>query len=455
MLKIADGIKVALHEGKPVIAVGGGRISLPGMDIGAGHITPAKGIYEALQKHPEVQAGKVLVQPVMPENFQIKDPIKYPDRDLTISTGFSGLPEDRYAKSVPDPAYGPDAETQAKFEQTIGKPSGKFIQFVPDTQRAVTLSDAPSLVWAGIKNPIRAYHAVSQHFSPDVVRFGQAGYTPESFFKHQDISPALTDESLDSIRQTLSGKLNTARVYGQYAKWLESTGNQEGANYIRGRIQQATKTKRPFKPILVTGSSRGDYVAQKTLDTMQALREGGLHDQYDVIPLLGKNKDVTGPLLKDTGIPAIGGAPQSLYNKLRGTAALNIGSSGASDLNELKALPAPSIIPRLQRALRDQELAKLPNLSPEHRKKLEDIDTEMWNAGGLQDIEHGKPHGMALYDGPSDILKVLKNPEFMDKVRSHRRATYHLQSAEMGKMRLADRLVEEAKRVAAEKANQQ
>jgi hypothetical protein len=353
---------------------------MPGSEIGAGHSTPAKAIVEALARHPEVRAGKVVVQPVIPQNGTVAPGIAYPlhRRDLTVSTGFSGLPEDAY--QLP--------HLRSIYDERIlaAAVTGRFVQFLPDTQPRVTPSMMPGLMKRALLDPELGWRASKRYLDPATIRFGEGANLLPPFASYRDISPALTDEALRSIGSVLEGKLAPVVVYQAFAEHLKRIGDQKAASYIIRGIQAADQNGDPYRPILVTGSSRGDYVALKALDTLQALREVGLTG-YSVIPLLGKNRATTGQLLKGSGLPLIGGAPQSLHAQLRGTALLNIGSSGASDLNELKALPAPSLIPRHQRQLRDRELWQLTDLSVDERARIQHVDTELWNKGGMQDIE--------------------------------------------------------------------
>ena len=452
------GIKIAALGNKPVIAIGGGRLVTEGGDIGAGHITPARGISEAVRAHPDVKKGKVLVQTVLPHNWQLNTPINLlPHRDLTVTSGFSGLPGDGGLSEVYEVIQNPVAN--ARYRQMTNMPyTGRHIKFIPDTRRSLQISQYPELSGVGLR---RAWRLAQGQFTPSAITFGEPGSSllrhagnavfGLPFYHSSDISPALTDEALEAMRESIHNPAQAKDVYSKFMRYLqEEGGNPEAAEYIRRGLLAADRGGKPYRPILLTGSSRGDFVAQRTMELDSLLRRHNLQGQFHPVPILGKNVDVTGRILQGTQLPRIADVPQGLYNSLRGAAAVNIASTGAGDLNELKGLGAPSLFDANQELIQNRELAnpRLAGITSAQRNKLQQIKTYSWNKGAIQDIGHTSPQGMATYTNLDELVAKLKDPAFMDRKANLARAARYHRSAVVHKSRLGSALVEEAQRVA-------
>ena len=492
--------KIAVFEGKPVIAVGGGRIVWPGEDTGSGHFMPAKAINEALEAHPDVRAGKVLVQPILAENWHLGRTARLaPHRDLSVVSGFSGIPGDFYWKTAPA-GVTQSATARARYKDVIGQVGqGRVIKYVPDTRPRISIKELPGIIMSkykdivgqveqaraikhgprvsagigtsvspgigirdipdvirvGLKQTHRAMGAVRDYFNPDVLTFGNPGQSfigtlrdkllGRPLFSSPKISPALTNEALAGIQEALNSKATAAELYGRFAEHLDSIGNTQAAKYIRRGIEGARRAGREYKPILLTGSSRGDFVGQRAMDIKRLLRQHKLHGQYHVVPILGRGVDVAGQLADAAKLPKIPGIPAKLYNLLRGAAALNLASTGASDINEIKALGAPAMFDLNQLKIKYRELKNLRNLTPEQVEQLRKVETYLWNLGNMQDIVNARAQGLAGYESLDEVIERLKDPEFMDKSKAMQRGRDYYSAALQAKQDMANKLVRAAK----------
>lgn len=491
--------KIAAFKGRPLITVGGGRVITDFADTGSGHISPATAIYEALSEHPAVRKGNVLLQGLFPETLSLKKDIPYAKgvSDVGVFSGFSGLADDPIKwEGVPE---GVDPAGYRRYLRATKHRVKNPVRFISDTPvspftldrvreivrqfsedpraaftelrnvtRLTSMKDLPRQTRKAITTAGRLGSRILDRYTPGSIEFGSAGtplITPRKVMTASKISPALTNKALEGVHAALSAReaalrgasgVTAEQVYEEFAKHLEGAGNKRAARYIRAGIDKARQAGRAYQPILVTGSSRGDYVAQKTVDLVNALRKHKLQDEFHVIPLLGRNINITSPLVKTVGIPPMPGTPPDLYNKLRGFARLNLASTGASDINELKALPAPALVHADQAKLKRREINNLVTrynqikhkFPKQARDLLESIATYVWNYGNIKDIERAQAAGLGTYRNAEEIVKYLKDPEFMNEAKNVQRARTMYDTAQKYKKDLADKLVTMAKREA-------
>ena len=428
-----------LNSPKPVITVGGGRVYLPGRE-GAGHATHARGIIEALRAHPDVQSGKVIVQEVMQVTYQLEKLPEYMYSDLVVGTGFSGLPGDH--KNYPPEGFLPEsAEAHNNYKKLNQFKTGRCLVFNPDSLREMNAEfTQPSSYLIYLRNAIRNFLA-KRFYYRNCIFFGNTSFQPISF-AHYPVSPTITDSALTGIRAAYEDN-DTAEVFRKFATSIEKE-NPAAAQYILQGIANALASGHEYKPIMVTGSSGGNYVAKKTLDLIDTLKGTEEKKLYQLIPILGSGKKITGPLLDDIGLPKIDAVPQELYTRLRGAAALNLSSSGASDLGEMHLLPTSTMVPapETQNTLRDSEIEALGNrITPEWRASLKNVNTGWGNIGNLQGLAASKPHGIRIYTCSQEILAALRDPDFMNKEKNRERAQAYLKLTLEAKADLANRLI--------------
>jgi len=424
---------------KPVITVGGGRVALPGVE-GSGHLTQAQGLLELIQAHPDVQSGKVIVQAVMPITFQLDHLPKHMYSDIVVLAGFSGLKGDS-EHAIPKGFVPQSQEGYSDYKKLKQLNYSRRIVFVPDSIR----EDNKALTeYTGIKRLLRSIrnYLAKNFYYRDGILFGNLSFQPKSFV-HYPLSPAITDAALAGIRAAHE-KSDTATAFGDFASAIEKE-NPEAAQYIRNGIAKAASANREYKAIMVTGSSRGDFVAKKTLDLIDTLKDTAEEKQFQILPILSLGKNITGCLLDGTGIPKIGSVPRELYSKLRGIAALNIASTGANDMGEMYLLPTSAMFPSpsAQNTLRDTEIEALGNrITTEQRVGLKTVNTAQYNLGNMQGLLYSKPHGMKLYDDSKEILTALRDSAFMDKEKNRIRAKKNIEITAEVRTDLANRLIE-------------
>jgi hypothetical protein len=430
---------------KPVITIGGGRIKTEGGDTGAGHITHATALTEALQNQSAVRSGDVLLQSVMPNTHAIPKLPEHGYSDLTVTTGYSGLPKDRFDPHFLPETIAPESMTpeQRAYTGLKGLRTGKHVHFTPDTPFVFNAILAePKSIWQRLSNMVGNLGRKRLYYN--TVLFGNKKLISPMPFAHYSTAPTFTNKALAGIQAAHADTRPTSEIFEDWAKTMEKD-NPEAAAYVRKGIADASAAGREYKPILITGSSRGDYVAKKTLDLAGALKGQPEEHTYHLIPILGARKNITGKLFENTGLPSIGGLPPDLYSKLRGAAALNVASSGPGDLTELRALATPTVVPLGHEQLRDAEIEMLGDrITPLEKQQLATIETEKWNLGGLQDLHTEQPAGMKLYRNADEILVALRDPKFMDRAAHKRRALHYLQEAINAKADLAGRFIREA-----------
>jgi len=442
------------------------------VDIGAGHVTPARAIHEALQSHPAVRSGEFVSDIALREmdhnavsNLETRLGRKLSTKDVfryASSRKFQKpiIPESiaahgrRHAVVTVDSGFG--LNTMGGVYRKPGfsyNPDG-VIGFVPDSKSKINygsriLFGAPS----GTKTK-----------NYGLMTFGTPGDIQRGMFErvsHYPVHPALSDDVLNMASQRAGTHSEAVRsnTWTNLAQKLEDAGDKNGANTLR----QALADKK--KIITITGSTRGDYVAQRAavMDRIMS-KNPEMAKRIQIVNMLGSQHEgsLTKSILGDAKNPMVNiGDTRKYFGKAMGSSSLfdiinasdlHYGSTGASAYAESNMSRTPSRFitnykPWRQSLLNTLKRKKVQLTSADH-SIIKFVDLDDWNEGTLKEIRAsaGKK-GI----GPADDYRGIKRmmTDLLDgkiKPREQEAASY-LRMARESKAQMADVIINRAREV--------
>lgn len=454
------------YQPSDAVSVSGGKLKPPlyDTDIGAGHSTPAQAIWEALSQHPDVQNGKYKLDKAPfirthegthqhPLNSQFKHHAAH------IDTGF-GVPFKGWNGQFVDPNF------------TVN-PEG-FMTFKPDPVPN-NVAELQGGNWIHDTVPARYFSQLPLiTYGPDA-RVGESIYPRVENFP--DVHPALTDKVLQSAQQRLAQPIDKAQVLQGWAQKARLNGDEHMA-----RLAEDALAKN--KSILtISGSSRGDAVAQRAYDTYQRLKQLGLHDQVQIVALMGRNHHLDpelgagGRMLQRMGLPIIQHPKmdQQDFLNAQDIADLHWGSTGASSFGESLLSSTPTGFSTNYTALRDAEIENvvkseladiahqqaMGKITPESAaamkarldsniQEMRGIDLDSWNKGTMRWIKNmhqkGTP-GIYEINTADDAIKRLNEARQLDKNLVRQRAAQNLEKSVAAKKSIANHVINHANTV--------
>ena len=164
------------------------------------------------------------------------------------------------------------------------------------------------------------------------------------------------------------------------------------------------------KLVTISGSSRGDYVAQRAAALARELRERGVND-VRIVAQLGDalNDPVTSRLLKESPeVIQAGRMPNKLYTALQAVADIHSASSGASAAAEAATLPSVLSLPK--------NWGQWPGVKPLPGTPAADVYREAIRAD-LPELL--KDLGVSPNRGVRDAIAIAKNKELGEDLFSY------------------------------------
>lgn len=452
-----------------------------GVDTGAGHVTPAKAIYEALAAHPAVQSGEFRADIALRTMNQQKldawraktspsqqtfNPGTWFEKDwlnpFQLERGSNPFTNhgERHALMTLDSGFGAHLDTGgvgARSPEFTSNPAGR-IGFVPDPVGGQLGLDKRRLIF-GTQQP--------KTRPADMITFGgpkapDANSLAYNVLEHFDYHPALSEGVLTAARKHLEKPEVAHSVLGDLGQRLRAGGDAASADLL----EQSLASGKHF--IGVSGSSRGDLVASRAAELQAALKAKGLQDKFQVVAMMAKAKDNaadgTHQLLKNfpevlqlghtDKIYGAGKGSENMY-RLLNAMKYHWGSTGASAQGEAGLMSVPTGFVTDYEAGKSRMFDAFKNQGVElpegTRKLLDDVKLNDWNASAIADIKsrlHGSGAGMDSVNHVDELMphleKLLKDPNSMDMTA---RAKLNLEKAVANKRSLADLVVEQARKL--------
>lgn len=475
-----------LKRPSDLIMVTGGRVTPPVnlIDIGAGHVTPARAIYEQLAKHPAVRSGEFTADMALREMNPRMDYSKF-------KTGFK-FPWDvmrifknkKYQTPIVG-SQGPGAHAGVTFDTGFGathaidysgawrspsftmNPDG-IVGFLPDSADTInggrrflfgskTPRHTAGLFTFGLPTPIAVDDSSPQSRIQGDGRFNRLA--------HYDAHPAIQDNVLDLASKRLSNPLtdkSRSAIWTTLAQKLEDAGDKGSADTLR----QALAQKR--KMLLLTGSSRGDFVAQRARELHKLLaKHPEMANKVQIVNMLGSSldSDLTRKLLHGTSSMVNVGDTRKYFGNAQGSSSLfdllnasdlHWGSTGASAFAEANLSRTPSGFVTHYNPWREKLKSFIGKhnirLDENDRRALDIINLDQWNAGTLREIDQAAGKG-GIFPArkASDMLRYLdamsKGTAIADRTGEAQR---YLEMARSGKADMIDKLVQHAREIRAQ-----
>lgn len=457
-----------------LIVTTAGRIAPPIslIDVGAGHVTPANGIFEALQNHPAVRSGEFVVD----KAFREMDPMAVAEHynnpnakpfinpingrgkrfQKPLALQNIGQHGKNHALMMVDSGFGASSAMDhvpmwgIKPEFSVN-PRG-VVGFVPDSRSGnlgqnlrVLFGSRPS----NIRHPMGivsfGHHNTIQGL--DSLGLERVG--------HYKVNPAIQNSVLDLARNNLNNPKDPTSVWNDLASRMETAGHPQEAAKIRQALGEGKHM------VAFTGSSRGDYVAQRINSHMNALKtmRPGMVDKIMPVALMGSSFDdnLANSLLKNINTIRIPDTRKLYPNGSAGlfdiidASKMHYASSGASANAEAQLSRTPMRFidnygtwkENLDRLARQHGIKRSPIAQMEH----DIVDFDKWHSGFLNEVKNrhlgqGVGPGTHNLHFVRDMDKLIAGKVPMDRTQA---AKKFLSMAEGSKARLADDLINRAR----------
>lgn len=404
-------------------------------DIGDGHKTPAKAI-EAMLSELRMRQGtpKFNISHAIRDNIGWVDPALNKKKfDAMIDTGWG---------AVNPPGWGHGASPYARHARAgasdvpLRISTGGLVGVQTDLGELGMPGNAGRLArhsGSSVKDTIARALGFSDRFvsydpNPEALR-AENSVLSKMKLEHMGRNgfPTMTPTAIQTLKD-LQGVTREQLVAEMLAKPdLVSGNNRRLLENLDGR-----------QILAITGSGRGDQVAYKALKQQAMLERLGIADKYRVVAMLG-NSAADNPLahkaIAHPEIASFGRMPQRYYIGLPGKSDFHTASSGTSALMEALGTDSHLIFHPRQSAVKQRELRALgrskfnnpakndwglrdvrPHSGYKNPSKIEDlmhriqrVDLDTWNKGN-KEYAFRMP-GVSAADHPSEIMKILRNPE--------------------------------------------
>lgn len=431
-----------LTKGNNVIGVTAGRLSPPiiGSATGAGHVAPMQAILEALSNHEAVRSGEFKTDFLLRGNDGKKNtwaqsaaPEKY--WGSTVETGFGGTMHTaplNFGKLKGSPVY--------------HNPNGQTL-FLPDP----VPKDSAFMLSHGHRNagPIDRILGARQN----IATFGPDDGSAHSKYHRLDRSPhahpAIADSTIEGALKRVESGVDKPKVIQKLIELAEQHGDTRSADAMREALAKNKKIH------VVSGATRGDQVAIRSLETLKELqkRNPNASQEHMILSLLSDAKGSPAEsLLNNLGndVASFGRMEHADYLNAQSLGDTHWGSPGATSRAEGMMSMTPTATSRNSNAWRDREIAALRKSGikdPAFLAQLAKIDMEGWSPGNAAWLEQqAKTHkGIAGVSTAKDFVDFIESSSNLTRDELAERVTRYANHAKGGKSNLADRIVENAR----------
>ena len=452
-------------SGDDLVSITGGHLKQPihPSDTGAGHITPAEELMNILQDMPEVRSGKVnlqsIIQRVDPSGKLVgeskafnratgkieKSEAKKLLKGLTLDSTFGvvGLPHEGAGgfkgwKTLPGYKLNPLGHIGVAADPAASK--RKFMQILNIGGAA-----------GGIPSKSLADYATEKN---KYITYGPSGKEVHGF-NSPEMSPFTSKETMASASAHLKAPLDKKQVLQELINHSLKEGDHKSAAILQDVLHNNKKL------LVISGSSRGDYIAPKTIELLKHLRETGREGEFGVLALMANAKSSPlHSLIEGTNAASVGKLDRDLYTKARDIAHGHWSSTGAAGLTEARHSPAPTAFELKSHKYKKIEFEYLKQLLQAERdpaKKAElgkfldahtAVDLDAWNNEHKKWLNSGVDHGLKGVDNAAEFLAHADHmalPE--NKTMINSRVARNLENSVKAKQNLMEYVREELKRM--------
>jgi hypothetical protein len=426
--------------GSKTIGVTAGRLNKPIVEssIGGGHEAPMEAIYEALANHPAIQAGEFNLDKLLRTNEGMTEKFQHTGKNpsknwlTTVETGFGGTMW---------PAFG---LSKFKDSPVYHNPYGQVL-FLPDApQKDKFFKYIHSL---------RNANALDKHLGEagqDLITFGpdyHGDYRDQvRLFNSPVAHPAVADKTIADAERRLAAGTDREGTLRKLMEVAEKGGDQRTVDAIKKAISENKKI------YTISGATRGDQVASRTVEFIEALKKNKMHEDALVLSLLGENKGTPLESLLNNldNVAAMPKLDRELFINAQNIADAHWASPGASSQAEAMMSPVLTATSEYTAPEREREIDMLRRggvLTPELEDSLRRVDMDNWSPGNRRWLKQRSKHkaGIGAIHTADDFIDFIKNNKNLPKEQLIARAKdYMLESREM-KARMADAIVNRAR----------
>jgi len=413
------------------IAVTYGKMSpdFHSWDIGSGHKNPGEALYSLLEKaqdaNPEYKDFNL--SRIVRNEAGIVDPSQLKDAYNTIAdTGLGQFADAHQAGMNAGKRQHPDF-----FDHTNSRPYQSRAGIMTDMFHPNSRHMSGSTLQNLGPNDHALYYGPESKQIEDIVRGGAKIHK-----LNETGSPLLLESALESIKDTAPKEevlSNLAKAHPHLADQLRDA---------KGK-----------KIITISGSGRGDFVAERALERSKALQEAG-RDDVKIIALTGgngKNPKIQQALANNPHIiPVIGNVDNKTFVGLQRIADEHMGSLGTSSLTENLALPGGRItVPEAWGY--DKGYFTPGSIADRWKHRFGDwnpLDTDTWNMGN-KEFAKNLPVGAVHVEAHNEKnpLKYITDDKAIAaaKAEAADRAKYVLSDLEKGRSNVVNHIYDIAK----------
>ena len=398
------GVNTALNPSRN-IAVTYGKMNpeYGSWDIGSGHSNPGDALFELLQQSQKQDPSlkKFNLSKIVRSPSGIVDPKQLKDSyNLIADTGLGHFAD----YNNPDMNAGKKQHGEF-FDHSNARPYESRVGIMTDMLHSTDHSMSGSTFNGLGKGDYALYYGAD---SPQLEGLKARGVTPIK--TNKTFTPLIKNDALATARDTTSKEV-----------MLD--------NLVKDRPELADKLKdlHGKKIITISGSGRGDFVAQRALEISDELERRGIKN-VKILALTagsGTNPAIQLALKNEPHIiPIHGKLPANTFVGLQRIADVHMGSTGTSSLTEaMMQAGGQNVVPDVW----GHEYGHyIPGSIADRWKEVlptKDVSTDHWNRGN-REFAASMPGGLHLEDNPSKIVDLIQNDAALakSKVDAYHRA---------------------------------
>lgn len=422
------------------IGVTSGRLNAPivSSSIGGGHEAPMEAIYEALKNHEAVRSGEFNVNKLLRANEGMKEVFHHggerPSNNwlATVETGFGGTMGTLggMGKFKSSPVY--------------HNPYGQML-FLPDAPPKDTFFK----LLHGLKNSNILDRSIGQA-GKDLITFGpdyHGDYRDDvRVFNSPVAHPAIADETINNAEKRLASGVNREETLHKLIEVAEKGGDQRTADVLKKTLAEGKKI------YTISGATRGDQVASRTVELLDALKKNKMHDNAVILSLLGENKGTPIESLLNNleGVASMPKLPRDLFINAQNIGHAHWGSPGASSQaeNMMSPIPTATTVKTGPERMREIDMLRQSGVTDEKLiDKLMHVDMDNWSPGNKRWLEQRSKHksGVGAINTADDFVDFIKKTEGLPKEQLIARARDYMAESREMKARMADAIVNRAR----------
>jgi hypothetical protein len=405
---VAKNLEQAVKD--KTIGVTAGYLTKPHMAIGAGHATPMEEAYKLLGEHPAIASGEFNLEKAIRKNDAIGKENWLPE----IKPG-----DKKHWIAGVEGGWGADFSQvgtggMLKKSPVWISPHGE-ISHIPDPlpknmhywmAHGWDPKDIVSRLM-GAKRKLITY-------GPDYPGFDVPN---ERLLNVPDINPLISRNVSQAAQEKLHKGVQREEILKKLIAKAEEAGDHRSLKVLKDTLENNKKL------FVVSGASRGDFVAQRAVELEKMLKERG-HDNHNILALMagGKGTPAEALLNANDRTATMGKLDQSLFTDAQDLGDVHWGPAGGQSMSESSLSRTPFAFNTNNAELRDREIANITKNMRATGKTEEEIaeavggmrivDLDNWNPGNIDWVKNMPPEeGMVGVRGAGDVIALMEKLE--------------------------------------------